>query len=744
MPVKKRTSSGTKKEKSAASKASDGRLDESNVNNVKNKVRRPKKPEGPKKKTLDTRCSPTAIADMMEHLKDKYPIKYQEVEKMDFGCLRHIPKWSMSQDLIVALARSYNKNRMHLEVETGDIPVNARVIGQALGLPTNGDSFPKLDPKKHRNLIDTFEGKTQKEVKTHVIRCSVTTEVEKEEFRRYFIMFVMKAFLFASSNKYITNSFIPGVIDVRNPMRFFWGRHIYDCVKEGLRKYKEDGIRTIDGCMFALLILYLHTNKHGDLRGYSGGGEPWTKEWTVAELREAVMEEQVRESGLIRKIDELRKSEREKGNVDEPQKRTRDKRRGAQVRPRTKERTRKRPKKIVAESDEEEFLTETDVSDKELCHEENPGSTSSDKINVPLSRYRVLDLQEVFDARIEKHELQEEVVADCGEPNPVSNEKHQAVIASIENHELQEEVLAECGAPSPMSNEEHHVVNESSVKTSKCLDMVVYSGPHRSVNNMESGEVDHGIPQDDVEECNRLSSKPTSVNNTPPTPAPIIIPPDFDEDAKEKVYRWVIDDRNPLDEVIVWYRTHYTLDLTRRDLNTLKRREWVDGRVIECMCALFNGLPAKRFQEDFYCINPMILGRVMTPMNVEKFEDKHNSEYVGLAECWGNEIRLFNKVEAAKRHTFFVPICLDNHWWLYAFHPKSATFFALDSLVRPPLTDHRVKVDEYAESSIHMGSGPYCLLHRIPTPVVPYLQDNCHTGAQIELNCSYTLGYTLQ
>ncbi|XLT42595.1 hypothetical protein HN873_035199, partial [Arachis hypogaea] len=43
-------------------------------------------------------------------------------------------------------------------------------------------------------------------------------------------------------------------------------------------------------------------------------------------------------------------------------------------------------------------------------------------------------------------------------------------------------------------------------------------------------------------------------------------------------------------------------------------------------------------------------GRVMTPMNVEKFEDKYNSEYAGLAECWRNKIRLFNKVEAAKRH----------------------------------------------------------------------------------------------
>ncbi|QHO34463.1 uncharacterized protein DS421_9g267160 [Arachis hypogaea] len=156
------------------------------------------------------------------------------------------------------------------------------------------DSFPKLDPKKHRRLIETFKGRTQKGVKTNVIRCSVTTEVEKEEFRRYFIMFVMKDFLFASSNKYITTSFIPGMIDVRNPMRFFWGRHIYDCVKEGLRKYKEDGIRTIDGCMFALLsntlLAYEQTQ---NLREYSGGVEPWIKEWTVAELREVLKEEQV-------------------------------------------------------------------------------------------------------------------------------------------------------------------------------------------------------------------------------------------------------------------------------------------------------------------------------------------------------------------------------------------------------------------------------------------------------------------
>ncbi|MED6125758.1 hypothetical protein PIB30_071690 [Stylosanthes scabra] len=116
-------------------------------------------------------------------------------------------------------------------------------------------------------------------------------------------------------------------------------------------------------------------------------------------------------------------------------------------------------------------------------------------------------------------------------------------------------------------------------------------------------------------------------------------------------------------------------------------------RVIEFMCYMLNDLPCKRFEAEIYCVNPMILGRIMTPTNLENFQDKDNPVYVGLKECWGPDVILFDKQQAARRHTLFFPICLEHHWWMYAFHPKSQNLWALDSIFRPPLTEHRKNVD---------------------------------------------------
>ncbi|MED6137532.1 hypothetical protein PIB30_065802 [Stylosanthes scabra] len=62
----------------------------------------------------------------------------------------------------------------------------------------------------------------------------------------------------------------------------------------------------------------------------------------------------------------------------------------------------------------------------------------------------------------------------------------------------------------------------------------------------------------------------------------------------------------------------------------------------------------------------------------------------------GPEVILFDKQQAASRHMFFFPICLEHHWWMYAFHPKSQNLWALDSIFRPPRTEHRKNVDQYA------------------------------------------------
>ncbi|MED6109023.1 hypothetical protein PIB30_029758 [Stylosanthes scabra] len=204
-----------------------------------------------------------------------------------------------------------------------------------------------------------------------------------------------------------------------------------------------------------------------------------------------------------------------------------------------------------------------------------------------------------------------------------------------------------------------------------------------------------GINQDEIDVSGRLSPETIDVNGSPLVPIRVIIPPDFNEVERERVYRWVMDDKEPKNVIIDWYKESPGMEIRRDELWSLKGREWINSRVIEFMCFMLNDLPCKRFEKEIYYVNPMILGRIMTPTNVEKFENKDNPVYVGVKECWPPEVILFNKQHAARTHTFFFPICLEHHRWMYAFHPESQSLWALDSIFRLPLTEHRKNVDRY-------------------------------------------------
>ncbi|MED6208200.1 hypothetical protein PIB30_042857 [Stylosanthes scabra] len=72
-----------------------GNKNEKDVENtaiIKKIVGRPETPNGPKMKRQDSRCSPTAIAEIFLKLRDSKDLTmYREVDDMGFGCLKHIP-----------------------------------------------------------------------------------------------------------------------------------------------------------------------------------------------------------------------------------------------------------------------------------------------------------------------------------------------------------------------------------------------------------------------------------------------------------------------------------------------------------------------------------------------------------------------------------------------------------------------------------------------------------------------------
>ncbi|MED6218277.1 hypothetical protein PIB30_025368 [Stylosanthes scabra] len=54
-----------------------------------------------------------------------------------------------------------------------------------------------------------------------------------------------------------------------------------------------------------------------------------------------------------------------------------------------------------------------------------------------------------------------------------------------------------------------------------------------------------GINQDEIDVSGRLSPETIDVDGSPLVPIRVIIPPDFNEVERERVYRWVMDDKEP-------------------------------------------------------------------------------------------------------------------------------------------------------------------------------------------------------
>ncbi|XP_052118540.1 uncharacterized protein LOC127748319 [Arachis duranensis] len=73
---------------------------------------------------------------------------------------------------------------------------------------------------------------------------------------------------------------------------------------EGVLRFQDVGKKTVDGCMFALLIIYLHANKHGDLGRYNGR-EPWIRDWSLVDLKKMDKEESTSHSGLLNLIGKM-------------------------------------------------------------------------------------------------------------------------------------------------------------------------------------------------------------------------------------------------------------------------------------------------------------------------------------------------------------------------------------------------------------------------------------------------------
>ncbi|XP_052118546.1 uncharacterized protein LOC127748320 [Arachis duranensis] len=125
----------------------------------------------------------------------------------------------------------------------------------------------------------------------------------------------------------------------------------------------------------------------------------------------------------------------------------------------------------------------------------------------------------------------------------------------------------------------------------------------------------------------------------------------LDKDDEERLRRWATNGLLEKRQVVASYEGKQHLVLVREDICTLLPQRWVNSNIVQWMCSTFNVSESLRFRDDFYCIPPEIL--------------------------------------------WFVLVCIDRHWWLFAFEIAQKRLWVLDSMYSGEYNDDRSNMHAY-------------------------------------------------
>ncbi|XLT12655.1 hypothetical protein HN51_058345, partial [Arachis hypogaea] len=147
------------------------------------------------------------------------------------------------------------------------------------------DDFPPLDSSNaaHVSIKTRYHRLKTVQLRHFVRHCPMDTEDDRIEFRRHFILLVLKMFLCPTVQHVISPWHIDTVLDVFDPTRYRWPLHIFNSLEQAIKKYQHKNNKSCECCMLGLLVLYFQKLKHGELEGCQEP-EPWLSAWTAKEL----------------------------------------------------------------------------------------------------------------------------------------------------------------------------------------------------------------------------------------------------------------------------------------------------------------------------------------------------------------------------------------------------------------------------------------------------------------------------
>ncbi|RYR59041.1 hypothetical protein Ahy_A05g024885 isoform B [Arachis hypogaea] len=210
--------------------------------------------------TKDLKYATHLLNDKFRNMTEK---KKAIVRDLGFGGLMHIPPLRVDHQLLRELANNFKLGENRLKTGYGSFQITPKKIGDALGINATRDLFPeKVEYKKlsddDKIIYRRFQDKTLKSLTDEMMEIGVGNEEERLIWTAY---------------------------------RRETGGHVLTFMIKGITDYKEKKKKAINGCLFALMIIYFHLSKNKGKNRTERPPKPWIANWTKEQLVERMTAE---------------------------------------------------------------------------------------------------------------------------------------------------------------------------------------------------------------------------------------------------------------------------------------------------------------------------------------------------------------------------------------------------------------------------------------------------------------------
>ncbi|XP_025635263.2 uncharacterized protein [Arachis hypogaea] len=267
--------------------------------------------------TKDLKCATHLLSDKFRNMAEE---KKAIVRDLGFGGLMHVPPLRVDHQLLRELANNFKLGENKLKTGYGSFQITPKTIGDALGINATGNLFPeKVEYKQlYKQLSDDdkiiyrrFQGKTLKSLTDEMMEIGVGSEEERLMFKRIFILYIQMAFLLPTTINKISPVHLAPIFKMDGISERNWGAHVLTFLIKGITDYQDKKKKAIDGCLFALMIIYFHLSENKGKKRAERPPKPWIANWTKEKLVERMTAEKEETLGIV-KMAETRAREKMK------------------------------------------------------------------------------------------------------------------------------------------------------------------------------------------------------------------------------------------------------------------------------------------------------------------------------------------------------------------------------------------------------------------------------------------------